>query len=175
MIVHQKGSRLSAILRTISWSLTFICKLSREEMENMPNPPADHCHRWYHQCEKGKRIGILSPSHLHELPGFGGACHPRGVHNNSLATFPSGYLSLTGERLSRYTLEVIAPQGGDQLTSALDAIATVHGGAVVESSPAGPYQRRFVNIFDCESSLEGEVEWLRSMFPQSRFTLKEYM
>ena len=77
--------------------------------------------------------------------------------------------------MSRYTLEVVAPQGGDDLVSALDAIATVHGGAVVGSSSSGPYQRRFVNISDCEDSLEGEVEWLRNKFPHSRFTLKEYM
>lgn len=77
--------------------------------------------------------------------------------------------------MSRYTLEVIAPHGGDDLASALDAIALVHGGAVVGSSSTGPIRRRFVNIFDCEDSLEGEVEWLKNKFPHSRFTLKEYM
>mgnify|MGYP004707858835 CR=1 FL=1 len=77
--------------------------------------------------------------------------------------------------MGRYTLEVVAPQGADELVSALDAIAMVHGGAVVGSPSAGPVRRRFVNIFDCEDSLEGEVEWLRSKFPDTRFTLKEFM
>jgi hypothetical protein len=77
--------------------------------------------------------------------------------------------------MSRYTLEVVAPSGEDELAPALDALAVVHGGSVVGSPPTGPYRRRFVNIFDCEDSLEGEVEWLRSRFPHSRFTLKEYM
>jgi hypothetical protein len=31
-----------------------------------------------------------------------------------------------------------------------------------------------MNISDCESSLEQEVEWLRRKFPYSRFTLKEF-
>jgi hypothetical protein len=31
-----------------------------------------------------------------------------------------------------------------------------------------------VNISDCESSLEKEVEWLRKKFPYTRFTLKEF-
>jgi len=73
--------------------------------------------------------------------------------------------------------EVLAPEVEDELASALEAIAIVHGGEVVESSAIATrnYQRQFVNIFDCESSLEGEVEWLRNRFPYSRFTLKEYM
>jgi hypothetical protein len=72
---------------------------------------------------------------------------------------------------------VIARHVEDELAGALEAIATVHGGAVVESSSLSTknYQRQFVNIFDCESSLEGEVEWLRNRFPDTRFTLKEYM
>ena len=78
--------------------------------------------------------------------------------------------------MSRYTLEVIAPSVEDELASALDAIATVHGGAVVGPKlSTGPYRRQFVNIFDCEDSLESEVDWLRNKFPHSRFTLKEYM
>ena len=79
--------------------------------------------------------------------------------------------------MSRFTLEIIAPQVEDELASALEAIAIVHGGEVVESSAVATrdYQRQFVNISDCESSLEGEIEWLRNKFPLSRFTLKEYM
>ena len=86
--------------------------------------------------------------------------------------------------MSRYTLEVVepGPRGPlpideEDLASALDAIATVHGGKVVESggTPLRPPQRHYVNIFDCESSLEGEVEWLRKTFPGVRFTLKELM
>lgn len=77
--------------------------------------------------------------------------------------------------MSRYTLEVVAPSVEDELASALDALAVVHGGSVVGSAPTGPYRRRFVNIFDCEDSLESEVQWLRNKFPHSRFTLKEYM
>jgi len=79
--------------------------------------------------------------------------------------------------MSRYTLEVIAPRVEDQLVSALEAIATIHGGAVVESPQASAkaYQRQYVNILDCERSLEREVEWLRSKFPETRFTLKEFM
>jgi len=85
--------------------------------------------------------------------------------------------------MGRYTLEVVEPRSQtgarvdeDQLESALDAIAVVHGGMVVESSKASTkgYQRRYVNIFDCESSLEGEVAWLRSQFPYVRFTLREF-
>ena len=49
--------------------------------------------------------------------------------------------------MSTYTLEVVAPQGEDELVSALDAIAIVHGGAVVGSFHMGPLRRRFVNIF----------------------------
>ena len=85
--------------------------------------------------------------------------------------------------MSRYTLEVVEPLprtyleiDEEQLESALDAIATVHGGMVVESygaSTAG-YQRRFVNIYDCEDSLQAEVEWLRSKFPDVRFKLKQF-
>ena len=86
--------------------------------------------------------------------------------------------------MSRYTLEVVEPGpkwplpiDEENLASALDAIATVHGGKVVESAsyPDRPPQRHYVNIFDCESSLEGEVEWLRKTFPGVRFTLKQLM
>ncbi len=89
-----------------------------------------------------------------------------------------------GVRMSRYTLEVVelVPKAfrdsdEEQLESALDAIATVHGGMVVESAEASKksHQRHYVNIFDCESSLEEEVEWLRKRFPDIRFTLKEFM
>jgi hypothetical protein len=73
--------------------------------------------------------------------------------------------------LGRYTIEVIAPQAEDQLAAALEAIATIHGGAVVESSS----HRQYVNIFDCELSLAQEVEWLRNRFPETRFTVKEFM
>jgi hypothetical protein len=86
--------------------------------------------------------------------------------------------------MSRYTLEVvepvstIAPNDDEELlVSALDAIATVHGGMVVEGSHSSRkgFQRHYVNIFDCESSLEDEVQWLRKKFPDIRFTLKEFM
>ena len=85
--------------------------------------------------------------------------------------------------MSRYTLEVVEPPpkpylqiDENQLETALDALATVHGGMVVESGDvyAGSRQRRFVNIFDCEKSLEREVEWLRRKFPDVRFTLKQF-
>ena len=85
--------------------------------------------------------------------------------------------------MSRYTLEVVEPPpkpyihiDKDQLESALEAIATVHGGMVVESHQptANGRQRRFVNIFDCEKSLPAEVEWLRQKFPDVRFTLKQF-
>jgi len=84
--------------------------------------------------------------------------------------------------MGRYTLEVVEPRSAkprlvdeEQLESALDAIAVVHGGMVVESSKASArHPRRYVNIFDCESSLEGEVAWLRSQFPDVRFTLREF-
>jgi hypothetical protein len=79
--------------------------------------------------------------------------------------------------VGRYTLEVLAPHVEEQLASALEAIATIHGGAVVESSEASPrhFQRQFVNIVDCERSLQQEVEWLRQKFPDTRFTLKQFM
>jgi hypothetical protein len=78
--------------------------------------------------------------------------------------------------VSRYTLEVIAPHVEEQLASALEAIATIHGGAVVESEASSRhFQRQFVNILDCERSLQQEVEWLRQRFPESRFTLKQLM
>ncbi len=83
--------------------------------------------------------------------------------------------------MSRYTLEVVEPPAKeylrideDQLQSALDAIATVHGGALVESPVSAKGSKRsYVNIFDCESSLKDEVEWLRKKFPDIRFTLKD--
>lgn len=87
--------------------------------------------------------------------------------------------------MSRYTVQVIAPfvmgsanEQADELASALDIIATIHGGAVVESFGASTetfHQRRYVNIFDCESSLPKEVEWLRQRFPDTKFDLKEFM
>ena len=79
--------------------------------------------------------------------------------------------------MSRYTLEVVTTRVEDQLASALEAIATIHGGEVVESAEVATrsYHRQFVNIFDCERSLKQEVEWLRQRFPDSRFTLKELM
>ncbi len=86
--------------------------------------------------------------------------------------------------MSRYTLEVVQPvspeipdDAEEELESALDAIATVHGGMVVGSARTSPTRihRHFVNIFDCESSLEEEVQWLRMKFPDIRFTLKEFM
>ena len=85
--------------------------------------------------------------------------------------------------MSRYTLQVTAPfesgsqnENADLLASALDAIAIIHGGTVVDSSTSAraAYQRQYVNISDCESSLESEVEWLRRKFPYTRFTLKEF-
>jgi len=86
--------------------------------------------------------------------------------------------------MSRYTLEVVemlpkaSPDSSEeQLESALDAMAIVHGGMVVESAETSKrsHQRHYVNIFDCESSLEEEVKWLRKRFPDIRFTLKELM
>ena len=79
--------------------------------------------------------------------------------------------------VSRYTLEVIAPQVEDDLPGALEAIALIYGGAVVDSCEVSTrkLQRRFVNIADRESSLEGELEWLRGKFPRSRFMPKELM
>ena len=73
------------------------------------------------------------------------------------------------------TLEVVAPRIEDDLLGVLEAIALIHGGAVVESSRVATrsYQRQYVNLADCESSLDGELEWLRSKFPTSRFTIKE--
>jgi hypothetical protein len=68
-------------------------------------------------------------------------------------------------------------ESADELASALDIIATIRGGAVVESFGVSAQtfnQRQGVNIFDCESTLEKEVEWLRMKFPDTRFTLKEF-
>jgi hypothetical protein len=64
----------------------------------------------------------------------------------------------------------------EQLGDALDAIATIHGGMVVEGTPeTGKGQvRQYVNISDCESSLKDEVEWLKKKFPDVRFALKEF-
>jgi hypothetical protein len=83
--------------------------------------------------------------------------------------------------VSRYTLQVVAPfaavspeESADQLASALDAIAMIHGGAVVDSSVSARAAYQYVNISDCESSLEKEVEWLKRKFPHTRFTLKEF-
>jgi hypothetical protein len=83
--------------------------------------------------------------------------------------------------MSRYTLQVVAPfapgsqeESADQLASALDAIALIHGGTVVDSSASAKAAYQYVNISDCESSLEKEVEWLRRKFPYTRFTLKEF-
>ncbi len=57
--------------------------------------------------------------------------------------------------MSRYTLEVTVPflkdlpDDEDQLASALDAIAIVHGGMVVESAKASAkaYQRQYITLF----------------------------
>jgi hypothetical protein len=86
--------------------------------------------------------------------------------------------------MGRYTLEVVAPlvkhspsDEGEQLVSALDAVATTHGGMVVDASTRASKkkrQRQYVNIFDCEDSLGREVEWLRKKFPDTRFTVKEF-
>ena len=84
--------------------------------------------------------------------------------------------------MSRYTLEVIAPfvkdlpDDDDELVSALNAIATVHGGMVVEpaKASANAYQRQYVTLSECEFSLEQGVEWLRKKFLRTRFTLKEF-
>ena len=85
--------------------------------------------------------------------------------------------------MSRYTLEVRSPfvegspkDSADQLSSVLNTIAETHGGIVVEAIDATTetYQRRCVNIVDCEGSLEKEVVWLRKKFPNTRFTLKEF-
>jgi len=83
--------------------------------------------------------------------------------------------------LRRYTLEVIAPfvilgfrkENPELLASALDAIAAIYGG--VESSRVSKIRnrRQYVDIFDCEGSLEKQVEWLRKKFPTTRFILKE--
>ena len=83
--------------------------------------------------------------------------------------------------MGRYTLEVVEPTfkvpvvDEEELVSVLDALATVHGGQVVESPGSAPRSRHYVNIFDCETSLKDEVEWLRRRFPDIRFTLKEFM
>ncbi|HVO39472.1 MAG TPA: hypothetical protein VMV03_10650 [Spirochaetia bacterium] len=83
----------------------------------------------------------------------------------------------------RYTLEVVSPVlnvplslDEELLTDALDAIATIHGGMVVESAaePGKGQLRQYVNIYDCESSLKDEVEWLKKKFPDVRFALKEF-
>ena len=83
----------------------------------------------------------------------------------------------------RYTLEVVSPVitaplslDEELLTDALDAIATIHGGVVVERAAEigkGPL-RQYVNIYDCESSLKDEVDWLRKKFPDVKFALKEF-
>lgn len=84
-------------------------------------------------------------------------------------------------RMGRYTLEVIAPflianfrnENADLLVSALEAVATMYGG--VESSRVSKLRnrRQYVNILDCESSVEKQVEWLRKKFPATRFILRE--
>lgn len=83
----------------------------------------------------------------------------------------------------RYSLAVIASfvegspkDSAEQLSSVLNAIAKTHGGIVVEAIDAATetYQRRCVNIVDCEGSVEKEVIWLRKRFPYARFTLKEF-
>jgi hypothetical protein len=87
--------------------------------------------------------------------------------------------------MSRYSLEVVSPfilgvpsEEANRLSFALESLATIHGGMVVEPSDAlsrSPYRRQYVNIFDCEDSLGKEVEWLRREFPDTKFTLKEFM
>jgi len=87
--------------------------------------------------------------------------------------------------MGRYALEVVAPyengvpsEDADRLAFALESLAMIHGGKVVEPSDgaASPhFRRQFVNIYDCESSLASEVEWLKKQFPTTRFTLKQFM
>jgi hypothetical protein len=85
----------------------------------------------------------------------------------------------------RYSLEVMAPlvrgvpgENALRLVFALESLAVIHGGAVVEPPDADSqpsYRRQYVNISDCESTLEKEVEWLRREFPDTTFTLKKLM
>jgi hypothetical protein len=88
--------------------------------------------------------------------------------------------------MDTYTLEVIAPfvkdpsgENEEQLSSALEAVATTHGGIViVEHSDALARlssHRRYVNVVDCAGSFEKEVEWLRERFPDARFAVKELL
>jgi hypothetical protein len=87
--------------------------------------------------------------------------------------------------MSRYVLQVLAPysrgdmsENANRLSFALESLAVIHGGKVVEPSDASAqtaYHRQFVNIYDCESTLEKEVEWLKREFPQVQFALKQFM
>lgn len=85
--------------------------------------------------------------------------------------------------MSSYALEVITPNGpgaqsekADRLSFALESLAMIHGGKLVEppGAPAEPsHHRQLVSIHNCESTLEKEVEWLRREFPETRFTLRQ--
>lgn len=85
--------------------------------------------------------------------------------------------------MSSYSLEVAASfvegfenDNSSKLDSVLGIIARIHKGTIVESSDSSTklsYQRKCVNILDCDNMLKREVEWLRKKFPDTRFTLKE--
>jgi hypothetical protein len=87
-----------------------------------------------------------------------------------------------GNRMNRYLLEIAAPrlpgapsENANRLTFALESLAMIHGGKLVESPDASVetgYRHRSVDILSCESSLESEVEWLRREFPDAKFTLR---
>ncbi len=86
--------------------------------------------------------------------------------------------------MSRFSLEVEASflEGSendvtDQLDSVLGIIVTTHDGVPAEASGSSArfsYERRFVNLLDCDNLLEKELEWLKTKFPGTRFALTEY-
>ena len=85
--------------------------------------------------------------------------------------------------MHKYCLDVTASVAGvaadnnlNRLVFALDAIASIHGGKVLELTDAltnVSYHRQCVNLLDCENALGKELDWLRNEFPSVLFGLAE--
>ena len=81
--------------------------------------------------------------------------------------------------MHKYCVDVTASVAGvaadnnlNRLVFALDAIASIHGGKVLEPTGAltnVSYHCQCVDPFDCEDSIGKELDWLRKEFPNVLF------
>lgn len=86
--------------------------------------------------------------------------------------------------MQKYCVDVVAPlvegpaDNLNKLIFALDALAALHGGKVLELTDGLAtvlYHRQCVNLIDCEDSLGKELDWLQKEFPQVQFGLAQMM